>query len=70
MLSDKYDIPIDRLNTVDQDNCISLEANDFNFVIDEQGFSSALQNYEELETLAQNSGQELVKLVNADEGSE
>ncbi|XP_063872939.1 apolipoprotein D-like [Scylla paramamosain] len=45
----KFDVPGERLNTIDQSTCIDTEANDFNVVIDEKGLSSA---YQEMDRLA------------------
>ena len=49
----EFDVPKNRLNQIDQDDCIDLEANDFNLVIDEEGFSSALEDFKSIETLAE-----------------
>lgn len=51
-----FDIPKGRMNSIDQDDCIDLDANDFNLVIDEEGFKSALEKYEELKTLTDDDG--------------
>ncbi|XP_050714671.1 apolipoprotein D-like [Eriocheir sinensis] len=69
-VSSNFDIPKGRMNRIDQENCIDLEANDFNLVIDEQGFKSALESYKELETLADTEGvAELVKSGSAEKGA-
>lgn len=41
------------MNAVDQSNCVEMEANDFNFVVDENGVRSALQEYKEIAYLSE-----------------
>uniref|UniRef100_A0A0P4WIU5 Lipocalin/cytosolic fatty-acid binding domain-containing protein n=1 Tax=Scylla olivacea TaxID=85551 RepID=A0A0P4WIU5_SCYOL len=58
----KFDVPGERLNTIDQSTCIDTEANDFNVVIDEKGLSSAYQEMDRLANLPyEKAAQEISK---------
>ncbi|XP_063872963.1 apolipoprotein D-like [Scylla paramamosain] len=62
-LSTQFEIPRNRMNAVDQTNCVEMEANDFKFIVDENGIRSALKDLKKIEYLSKLPPEQAAEVV-------